>query len=174
LIWNKLSGFELKGASDFKLMNRRVVNAWLEMKEQNMFFRGMSAWLGFSRVQIPFQVVARASGQSGWSFLRRLNLALSAVFGFSALPLQLVTFAGLFFLVFSVIFGIYTVVLYFIGKAVTGFATVNILLLFIGSLLMISLGIIGQYLARIYDEVKRRPRYVVERIIESSISNCTD
>src|SRR5438093_4122807 len=67
LILNKLSGFELKGASDFKLMNRKAVNAWLQMSERNVFFRGMTAWMGFSSVQVPFEVIARRTGKSSWS-----------------------------------------------------------------------------------------------------------
>jgi glycosyltransferase involved in cell wall biosynthesis len=168
LIWNKLSGFELKGASDFKLLNRRSLEAWLEMQERNVFFRGMTAWLGFTRVQIPFEVAHRAGGQTGWSFLRRLRLALTGISAFSSLPLQFVTFAGFFFLIFSAIFGLYTLSLQFAGRSVTGFATVILLLLIIGSLLMISLGIIGEYLAQIYEEVKRRPRYVIAHSVEST------
>jgi glycosyltransferase involved in cell wall biosynthesis len=160
-LWNRLSGFELRGASDFKLLNRRTVDAWLQMEERNVFFRGLSAWLGFTRAQIPFEVAVRACGHSGWSILRRLKLALTGISAFSTLPLQFVTFAGGAFLTFSAIFTVYQLILTFAGRSVTGFATVNLLLLIIGSLLMISLGIIGEYLARIYEEVKRRPRYVI-------------
>jgi glycosyltransferase involved in cell wall biosynthesis len=174
LLWNKLSGYELKGASDFKLLTRRTVDAWLQMEERNLFFRGMTAWLGFTRVQIPFNVELRAGGKSGWSFLRRLGLALTGISAFSSLPLQFVTFAGVFFLAFSILFGIYTLVLQFAGRSVTGFATVILLLLIIGSLLMISLGIIGEYLARIYEEVKRRPRYVIARSIEAPVTQHTN
>lgn len=174
VIWNNLSGFELKGASDFKLMSRRVVDAWLELGERNVFFRGMTAWLGFTRAQIPFNVAGRAGGQTGWSWLRRLRLALTGISAFSSLPLQLITFAGLFFLLFSIVFGLYTLVLQLAGRSVSGFATVILLLLIIGSLLMISLGIIGEYLARIYEEVKRRPRYVVTQLIESSVKRHAD
>lgn len=168
VILNKLAGVNLKGASDFKLMNRRAVDAWLQMEERNVFFRGMTAWLGFTRVQIPFEVAGRVGGQTGWSFLRRFELALIGISAFSSLPLQFVTVAGLFFLMFSVVFGVYTLLLQIAGKSVSGFATVILLLLIIGSLLMISLGIIGEYLARIYEEVKRRPRYVIATTTESS------
>lgn len=173
VIWNKLSGFELKGASDFKLMNRRTVDAWLQMEERNVFFRGMTAWLGFTRVQIPFEVARRVGGQTGWSFLRRLKLALTGISAFSSLPLQIITFAGLFFMLFAVLVGAQTFVVIATGRAVSGFATIIFLLLLIGSLLMISLGIIGEYLARIYEEVKRRPRYVVASSIESAIESRT-
>lgn len=168
LLWNKLSGFELKGASDYKLLSRRAINAYLDLDERNVFFRGMTAWIGFTRAQIPFEVAPRAGGQSGWSVLKRLRLALTGISAFSSLPLQLVTFAGLIFFLFSVLFGFYTLILQLAGLSVSGFATVILLLLIIGSLLMISLGIIGVYLARIYEEIKRRPRFIISDSIESS------
>ena len=166
LILNKLSGFELKGASDFKLMNRKVADTWLGMRERNVFFRGMTAWMGFSSVQIPFEVVARRTGKSSWSYFKRSKLALIGITTFSSFPLHLVTFAGVIFFVFAVGLGIQTLYLKLAGRAFTGFATVILLELIIGSLLMISLGIIGEYLARIYEEVKGRPRYIVMESIE--------
>jgi glycosyltransferase involved in cell wall biosynthesis len=171
VVLNKLAGVNLKGASDFKLMNRRAVDAWLKMEERNVFFRGMTAWLGFSRVQIPFEVHDRTAGTTGWSFARRLKLALTGIYDFYYLPLQFVTIAGLLFFLFSIAFGIYTLVLQLAGRSVSGFATVILLLLIIGSLLMLSLGIIGEYLARIYEEVKHRPRYIVASSIEGSPDN---
>jgi glycosyltransferase involved in cell wall biosynthesis len=165
-ILNKLSGFHFTGASDFKLMNRKAVNAWLEMHERNVFFRGMTVWMGFNTAQIPFEVVPRSAGQSTWSVLKRLKLALVGITAFSSFPLHLVTFAGVIFLGLSVILGLETLYLKLTGQAVSGFATVILLELIIGSFLMISLGIIGEYLARIYEEVKGRPRYIVAESIE--------
>jgi glycosyltransferase involved in cell wall biosynthesis len=166
LILNKLSGFHFKGASDFKLMNRKAVDAWLKMYERNVFFRGMTVWMGFTTVQIPFEVVPRSAGQSAWSVLKRLKLALIGITAFSSFPLHLVTFAGVIFLALSVILGLETLYLKLTGQAVSGFATVILLELIIGSFLMISLGIIGEYMARIYEEVKGRPRYLVKESIE--------
>jgi len=166
VILNKLSGFELKGASDFKLIDRRVVDTWLSMRERNVFFRGMTAWMGFNAVQIPFDVPARRIGKSHWSYLRRAKLALIGITTFSSFPLHFVTFAGVIFFIFAVGLGIQTLYLKLAGRAFTGFATVILLELIIGSLLMISLGIIGEYLARIYEEVKGRPRYIVTESIE--------
>jgi dolichol-phosphate mannosyltransferase len=143
------------------------------MGERNVFFRGMTAWLGFSRAQIPFEVAGRVGGQSGWSILRLIGLALTAITAFSALPLQIITFAGVFFLLFAVVLGAQTLFVMLAGHAVSGFTTVILLLLIIGSLLMISLGIIGEYLARIYEEVKGRPRYVVAQSIEASLGQQT-
>jgi glycosyltransferase involved in cell wall biosynthesis len=168
---NKMAGVNLKGVSDFKLMNRRAVDAWLQMEERNVFFRGMTAWLGFTRVQVPFEVPGRVAGATGWSFPNRMKLALTGISAFSSLPLQFVTVAGLLFFIFSLLFGLYTLILQLAGRSVSGFATVILLLLIIGSLLMLSLGIIGEYIARIYEEVKRRPRYVVASTIEASSSS---
>ena len=165
-ILNKLSGFHFKGASDFKLMNRKAVDAWLQMRERNVFFRGMTVWMGFTTVQIPFEVVPRSVGQSTWSGLKRLKLALIGITAFSSFPLHLVTFAGVVFLGLSVLLALQTLYLKLAGRAVSGFATVILLELIIGSLLMISLGIIGEYLARIYEEVKGRPRYMVTESID--------
>jgi glycosyltransferase involved in cell wall biosynthesis len=168
IILNKLSGFDLKGASDFKLMNRKAVNAWLEMHERNVFFRGMTVWMGFTTARLPFEVAPRSAGKSSWSYLKRLRLAVTGLTAFSSFPLQLVTVAGAVFFVFAVLLGAQTLYLKLAGRAVSGFATVILLELIIGSALMISLGIVGEYLARIYEEVKGRPRYVVSESIESA------
>ncbi len=165
LLWNKLSGFELRGASDFKLLDRRAVDAYLRMNERHVFFRGMTAWLGYRIAKLPFEVADRTSGRSGWSLIKRIRLAVDGISGFSSLPLQLVTLAGLGFLVFAVAFAIQTLARWYSGHSVDGFPTVILLLLIIGSLLMISLGIIGTYLARIYEEIKHRPRFVVAQEI---------
>jgi len=166
LILNRLSGFHFKGASDFKLINRKAVDALLTMHERNVFFRGMTVWMGFTAVQIPFEVVPRSAGQSTWSILKRVKLALIGITAFSSFPLHLVTFAGVVFLGISILLALQTLYLKLVGRAVSGFATVILLELIIGSLLMISLGIIGEYLARIYEEVKGRPRYLIKETIE--------
>src|SRR6266700_8299853 len=106
LILNKLSGFHFKGASDFKLINRKAVDALLTMHERNVFFRGMAVWMGFTTAQIPFEVVPRSAGQSTWSVLKRLKLALVGITAFSSFPLHLVTFAGVLFLGLSVLLGV--------------------------------------------------------------------
>lgn len=167
-LWNTLSGFDLRGASDFKLMSRRAVNAYLELDERGLFFRGMTAWLGFRREQIPFEVAERSGGRSGWTVFRLISLALTGITSFSAVPLQFVSLVGFLFFIFAILFGIQTLYVYLSGQAVTGFATVILLLLIIGSFLMISLGIIGIYLARIYDEIKGRPRFLISEQIGSA------
>ena len=89
LMWNKLSGFELRNASDYKRLNRRAVDAYLQMRERNLFFRGMTAWLGFRRAQIPFEVAERVGGRTSWSVFRLVRLAVTGITSFSSLPLLL-------------------------------------------------------------------------------------
>jgi polyisoprenyl-phosphate glycosyltransferase len=156
-----LTGYDLQDASDFKLIDRRVLNEWRRLGERATFFRGLVAWLGFTRTQMFFEVPPRRAGESRWSFTALGGLAVHAVTSFSALPLQLVTVLGLVMLLVALVFGVQAVRLWLQGLALPGFTTVILLQLIIGGFLMISLGIIGTYIARIYDEVKGRPRYVV-------------
>jgi glycosyltransferase involved in cell wall biosynthesis len=160
-LFSHLSGLDLHGASDFKLMDRRVLDAWLRMGERNLFFRGMNAWLGFRREQIPFNVADRASGESGWSVIQLLRLAMTAVTSFSSAPLYMLVAIGIAFYVFAIGLGINTLYMKFSGLAVDGFSTVILLLLIVGGAVMLGLGLIGVYIARIYEEVKARPRYIV-------------
>lgn len=155
------SGFDMHGASDFKLMSRKVIEAYNSLDEKNTFFRGMSAWLGFNRVELEFEVDERSEGKTKWSPLKLAKLALNAVTSFSSLPLYFVVWLGVAFLIAALALGIQTLVMYFTHQAVSGFTTVILLLLLTGSALMISLGIIGVYISKIYDEVKGRPRYII-------------
>ena len=156
-----LSGYNLDGASDFKLLDRKVISAWQQMHEQGTFFRGMVAWLGFRRKQIYFEVRPRSATRSRWSLWSLLRLAGVAITAFSSLPLQLVTILGALVLSASFAFSVYSLWYYVSGRALPGFTTVILLQLMIGGALMLSLGILGTYIARIYDEAKRRPRYLI-------------
>ena len=166
-----LSGYNLHGSSDFKLLDRKVIDSWLDMRERNTFFRGMISWLGFRRKQITFSVPRRRLTQSRWSFLGLFRLAVVAITAFSSLPLQAVTILGGLFLLGAIVFSVYALIMYFAGLAFPGFTTVIVLELLIGGVLMISLGVIGTYIAQIYQEVKYRPRYVVA---ETLINNTDD
>lgn len=164
---SKLSGFDLHGASDFKLIDAQVRQAWLKLGERNLFFRGMIAWLGFKRAQVSVTVPDRADGgKSRWSFWALMKLAATALMAFSSLPLRVPTIFGAAFLTLSAGLGSYALVLWFLGKAVTGFTTVILLLLILGSLILLSLGIIAEYLGRVYDEVKARPRYIIAEVLD--------
>lgn len=166
-ILHKLSGINLNDASDFKLLDAKVIAAWRAMPERNTFFRGMAAWVGFKRIAVPFEVAERTTGGTKWSKYRLFKLAITAITSFSSFPLQVVTFLGILFLLGSIILGIQTIYMKFSGIAVGGFTTVILLLLITGSALMISLGIIGTYLAKIFEEVKHRPRYIVAETVKN-------
>jgi glycosyltransferase involved in cell wall biosynthesis len=165
-----LTGYDLQDASDFKLIDRRVLTEWRRLGERATFFRGLVAWLGFSRTQVPFEVPPRQSGHSRWSLTALGGLAVRAITSFSALPLQLVTVLGVVMLIVALVIGVQAVRLWLEGLALPGFTTVILLQLLIGGLLMISLGIIGTYIARIYDEVKGRPRYVIRERLDAGRS----
>jgi glycosyltransferase involved in cell wall biosynthesis len=161
-LMSRLSGFNLTGASDFKLLDRSVVDILRQLPERERFFRGLVAWAGFPRAQIPFSVTERSGGQSRWSFCALFRLSMNAVLAFSSFPLHLVTWMGLLTLFLSLLLGIQTLYMYASGKALEGFTTVILLQIILASILMLSLGIIGAYLARIYDAVKGRPGYVIQ------------
>ncbi len=160
-LMGRISGYHFEGASDFKLLDRKVVEAWKMMPERNVFFRGMSAWLGFRHTTLSFDVAKRTTGKSSWSQVKLASLAVTGLVSFSSLPLRLVTVLGTIFFIAAIVLGIQTLYMKFAGIAVSGFTTVILLLLIAGSAVMISLGIIGEYIGRIYDEIKGRPRYVI-------------
>lgn len=164
----RLSGFKLNNASDFKLMDRKVVDEWQSLHEVNLFFRGMSAWLGFRRTEVPFDVSPREHGTSGWSIWALIKLALTGLTAFSAIPLRIVSILGVLFTCLATVLGVLTIINKFSGAPVDGFTILVLLNLLIGGLLMISLGIIGEYVGRIYDESKRRPRYVIDKEFQST------
>jgi polyisoprenyl-phosphate glycosyltransferase len=169
--FNRLSGFDLRRASDFKLMDRKVVDAWRLLPEKDTFFRGMSAWVGFKRYRLAFAVEQRTAGNTKWSPVKLGKLFISAITAFSSLPLQIITFLGGLFFMGSLGLAGQTLYMKYSGIAYTGFTTVILLQLIIGSALMLSLGIIGTYLARIYDEVKNRPRYLISAEVSSLSSD---
>lgn len=164
---SKAVGIDMSRASDFKLLDRKAVDALLEMPERNAFFRALSAWIGYKTTSVEFDVREREEGVSKWSTKSLIRYAITNIVSFSAAPMQFVTGAGVVVFLLAVILGIQTLVHYFTGNAVEGFTTVILLLLFIGSILMISLGIIGYYISKIYEEVKGRPRYLIARKFDS-------
>ena len=167
----KTADIDLGQASDYKLMDRSVVEAWKELPERATFFRGMSAWLGYERKQIPFDVAERVNGKSKWSLLRLIRLAVNAITSYTSVPLHCITVMGVLMFFGAIILGIQTLYMKFSGRATSGFTTVILLLLIIGSSLMISLGMIGIYLSKIYKEVKHRPRYLVAKCIKADESS---
>lgn len=166
-IISKAVGIDMSRASDFKLMDRGVVDAVLAMPERNTFFRALSSWVGFQTISVEFDVQERMEGESKWSTWSLVKYAIKNIVAFSTVPMQCVTIAGIVVFFFAVILGIQSLVRYFSGHALEGFTTVILLILIIGSIIMISMGIIGYYIAKIYEEVKGRPRYIISKIIKS-------
>lgn len=162
---SKAMNLDMSRESDFKLLDRRAVEALMELPEKQTFFRAMSSWVGFEVTTVEFDVREREEGETKWSTKALFKYAISNLVGYSDVPMQLVTGAGVLFFLFAVALSIQTLFKYMSGSAVEGFTTVILLVLFIGSILMISLGIIGYYIARIYNEVKCRPRYIISRKI---------
>lgn len=161
------TGIDMSRASDFKLMDRQAAEEFLKLPERNVFFRALSSWVGFKTTYVEFDVQEREAGESKWSFKSLVRYAVNNITSFSAAPMQIVTFFGVVFFVFAVLLGIQSLYMYFFGHAVAGFTTVILLLLLVGSILMFSLGVIGYYIAKIYDEVKMRPRYIISEVIKS-------
>lgn len=162
-IISKLTDIDMTNASDFKLLDRRAIEALLLMPERTPFFRALSSWIGFKTATVSFEVQERTVGTSKWSMWSLVKYAIRNITSFSGAPMQFVTFMGWVMLIFSFIFAIQSLYRYFTGTALEGFTTVILLLLIIGSVLMISLGIIGHYISRIYDEIKGRPRYIISK-----------
>jgi glycosyltransferase involved in cell wall biosynthesis len=163
---SRLGGINLQNSSDFKLLDRVVVDAITQgLPEKQRFYRGLADWVGYRHASIPFDVEARAEGQGKWTLLKLMDLATTATVSFTSAPLRIVTILGLLTLVFGFVVAAEAMVGWFQGRAVSGFTTTIITLLIVGSFIMISLGIIGEYIAKIYDEIKARPAYLVESMV---------
>lgn len=154
------SGLDMKASSDFKLLDRKVVDNLNEMPERLTFFRAMSSWVGFNTETVYFDVAERFEGESKWSFKSLVKYAVNSISSFTSAPLHIVTVIGFIMLLCSIILGIQTLWKFAHGSS-EGFTTVILLILFTSSLIMISLGIIGYYISKIYEEIKCRPRYII-------------
>lgn len=170
-IISNATGVDMSRASDFKLLDRAAVDEFLKLPERNVFFRALSSWVGFKTTYVEFHVQEREAGESKWSMKSLFKYAINNITSFSAVPMQVVTFCGVIFFLFAIVLAVQSLYLYFSGRAVAGFTTVILLLLIIGSILMFSLGVIGYYLSKIYEEVKMRPRYIISEITETKNVN---
>ncbi len=169
-IISKATKVDMSNASDFKLLDRKAVNSILQLKEKNAFFRALSSWVGYKTAYIKFDVQERFAGKSKWSRKALIKYALSNISSFSAFPLHVVTFLGAIMLLFSIILGTNSLIQYFSGQALEGFTTVILIQLFMGSITMISLGIMGYYISKIYEEVMNRPRYIISEVCRNNAS----
>jgi glycosyltransferase involved in cell wall biosynthesis len=151
-------------AGDFRLMDRTVVDALLALPERNRFMKGLYAWVGFKSVAIPYEPAERAEGQSHYSALKLIAFSIDGLTAFTTWPLRVASISGIVMAILGFLYGAFITVDYFLnGNSVSGWTTIIVLLLFFVGLQLISLGILGEYIARIFEEVKDRPLFVVRR-----------
>lgn len=162
---NKMAEVDfVNGASDFRLMKRSMVDAILQMTEYHRFSKGIFSWVGFNTEYIPYEVAERESGESKWGFRKLFKYALEGVISFSTFPLKISTIIGFFFSLVSIIYLIIVVIqkLAF-GIDIPGYATIIVLILLLGGLQLFSLGVMGEYLSKVYVQSKNRPVYILRK-----------
>ncbi len=172
-IFNKISEVEnVKGASDFRLVNRKVVDSILKLEESNRFSKGIFSWVGFNTYYLPYKALERKNGTTKWTILKLFKYAISGIISFSNVPLHLATILGLLLIIFSVFHSISIhIEEIFFKIPITGYSIIIGLLLLFGGIQLLSLGIIGEYLGRIYTETKKRPIYIAKEVYEKGSSN---
>ncbi len=161
----KAIGMDMQNSSDYKLLDRRVVDELNALPEKNRFFRALSFWVGFKQTTVEYEVLERQEGETKWSLKSLMKYALNNIISFTSAPLQLVTCIGVFYFLFAFVLSIKVLSQYFAGEAMEGFTTVIILLLIVGGTILVALGVIGLYIGKIYQELKGRPSYIVKEKI---------
>jgi dolichol-phosphate mannosyltransferase len=163
-LFNALSDVRIvKASADFRIMNRKALSAFLSMDEANRFTRGMISWMGFRQALVEYSAPERLAGRSKYTFLRMLRFAVDGITAFSSRPLRIGAILGLIVLCLGVLYMIYALVMYFTGQTNPGWTSILIVILILGGMQLLILGIIGEYLARIYQETKQRPHYFISR-----------
>jgi glycosyltransferase involved in cell wall biosynthesis len=153
-------------SGDFCVMKKHVVENMLKLQEKNPFLRGIRAWVGFKQVGVEYERAARIEGESGYTFKKLMKIALDGIFSFSSVPIRVITILGFIGLAFAIVYSIMVIYGYLAhGIEAKGFATLAIIISFFSSLSLICLGIIGEYVVRIYDEVRDRPYVIIEKTI---------
>lgn len=160
-LMSSATGIDMSKASDFKLLDRKAIDVLINLRERNSFFRALSSWIGFKTAVVEYDVREREAGETKWSTKSLVKYAVNNITGFSAAPMHAIAVFGCILLTVSLIFGVITLIQKINGKAVEGFTTVILLLGFSSSIIITSLGIIGYYIEKIYDEIKGRPKYIV-------------
>jgi polyisoprenyl-phosphate glycosyltransferase len=160
-----------ENVGDFRLMSRRVVDAVQQMREHHRFMKGLFAWVGFPSTAVVYDREPRGAGRTKWSLWKLWNLAIEGITGFSVGPLKLATYLGLAVALFAVAFGAQLILRTLLfGNPVAGYPSLMAVVLFLGGTQLVTLGIIGEYLGRVFNETKRRPLYLVERYTPSSVT----
>lgn len=160
-LMSSATGIDMSKASDFKLLDRKAIDVLINLRERNSFFRALSSWIGFKTAVVEYDVREREAGETKWSTKSLVKYAVNNIMGFTAAPMHAIAVLGCILLTVSLIFGVVTLIQKINGKAVEGFTTVILLLGFSSSIIITSLGIIGYYIEKIYDEIKGRPKYIV-------------
>lgn len=157
---------------DFRLLSPRALSALREMRERHRFMKGLFSWVGFKRIAVPYHRHARVAGSSKFSLWRLWNFALEGITGFSTVPLRAATYMGLATAAVAFVFGVWVIAkaaLY--GDRVAGWPTMMAVILFLGGVQLIALGLIGEYLGRLYEESKQRPLYLVDAWLASAVAD---
>jgi dolichol-phosphate mannosyltransferase len=166
---NRLSDIPIEPASaDFRLMSRRTVNAFLRLKEKDRFTRGLISWMGFRQAKIYYDAAARKSGESKYTLKKMFRFAVDGLTSFSAKPLRISFYAGFLFSMLGLLYSVYAVIENLRGKTIPGWTSILVSVLIIGGVQLISIGIIGEYLARVFSEAKDRPLYFVKEDTKQS------
>lgn len=159
---DKLSDLKLEnGTADFRLMSRNVLDAFLQLNESELFIRGLIKWAGFRQTAIDYDPNERFSGESKYNFKKMLSFAFRGITSFSVKPLKLIAYLGMFLFLISLVLIPYVVISYLLGRAVSGWASLMILVTFFGSLQLLMLGIVGLYISKIVIQSKQRPLYFI-------------
>lgn len=162
------SGIDMSRASDFKLLDRKAVNVLLNMREKNAFFRALSSWVGFKSIQLEYDVQEREAGTSKWTTGSLIRYAVTNIASFTSAPMQIVTVLGIIVFAIGFVLAVVALIQKIRGTAAPGFTTVIVLQCLTSSIIMMSLGIIGYYISKIYEEVKGRPRYIISETTEEA------
>lgn len=160
-IISKAMNIDMSNASDYKLLDRSAVKALINMPEKNVFFRALSSWIGYKTAVVKYDVNERKEGRSKWGFKKLTKYAISNITSFSSMPMQIITILGASMLLASIILTIIAIKDYITGVALGGFTTVIILVCFTSSTIMISLGILGYYISKIFEQVQNRPKFII-------------
>lgn len=150
---------------DFRLMNRRAVDALKELREKHRFMKGLFAWIGYKQVPLKYQRQPRAAGRTHWDYLKLWNLSLEGITGFSMTPLRLATMFGIMISIFSFLYGVFIIVTTITsGSDVPGYPSLMVMVTFLSGIQLMTIGILGEYIGRIFNETKQRPLYLIDKI----------
>lgn len=163
-LMQKITNIDIpNNAGDFRLMDRKIIEALKQFPERTRFMKGLYAWVGFKKIGVTFEVQDRAAGKSSWGFSKLTELAITGITSFSAVPLRVWGFIGFIISLVSLVYAIYIVTVTMIyGADLPGFPTLVVAIMFLGGIQLLSIGILGEYIARIFTEVKQRPKYLLQ------------